>query len=84
MESIGAEEASCIPASISETEIATPNQITPFEKKTSTIFHVLPTLKVDSIINFKYIFIFYFLTIKLLCFKMSLINRKVQELPVRI
>ena len=25
-------EASCIPASISETEIATPNQITPFEK----------------------------------------------------
>ena len=27
MESIGDEEASCIPASISETETATPNQI---------------------------------------------------------
>ena len=33
MESIGAEVASCIPASISETDIATPNQITAFEKR---------------------------------------------------
>ena len=31
MESIGEEEASCIPASISETETATPNHITAFE-----------------------------------------------------
>ena len=42
MESIGDEEASCIPASISETETATPNQITPFEKRPvrfSIVFH---------------------------------------------
>lgn len=43
---IGAEEASCIPASISETEIATPNQMTAFEKSPvcSSIFCPLKSL----------------------------------------
>ena len=59
MESIGAEEASCIHASISETEIATPNQITPFEKDQYD-FPCFAYFKVDSINNFKYIFIFIF------------------------
>ena len=46
MESIGDEEASCIPASISETETATPNQITPFEKR-PVRFSILFQLKID-------------------------------------